>query len=256
MANSWFRMYAEWLDDAKVQMLTPEMQRHHVALLCLRCQQPTEKMTQAQIAFRLRVDETFLQQIKAVFLKAGFIDENWAVINWNKRQFVSDSSTPRVQRFRERQALKRDETLQKQPETQNETGPDTEQNRNRSEQRKAARGTRLSPDFKPTDAHRRLATDLGVSIREELQKFRDHWRAKAGREAVKVDWDAAFNNWLRKAPQFIPRGGQPRTHPTEPCPVEPDGEKADPEYWRKYAADRQAKGLPVPEWAQPYLSSA
>lgn len=112
-------------------MMPLDMQRHFVALLCLRCQQPTEKMSPQQIAFRLRVDETFLKRIHETFLKQGFINEDWSICNWNKRQFISDSSTDRVRAHRERQALKQDETLHVTNETVTVTAPEqnrTEQN--------------------------------------------------------------------------------------------------------------------------------
>ena len=152
MANSWFRMYSEWLDDEKVQMMSLEMQRHFVALLCLRCQQPTEKMTERQIAFRLRVDETFLKRIKETFLETGFINEDWSVSNWGKRQYLSDSSTSRVRKFRANKALKQDETFLKRDETQNVTAPDTEQIQNRAEQRKPKAASAFElPDWIPGD---------------------------------------------------------------------------------------------------------
>lgn len=241
MANSWFRFYSEWLDDAKIQMLSPEMQRHHVALLCLRCQQPTENMTDAQIAFRLRVDETLLKQIKGAFLQAGFIDDNWTLVNWNKRQFLSDCSTARVQRFRERQALKRGETLQKRPETVPVTPP--EQKQNRTEQKKpSARGTRLAPDFKPSDTHGKLAAELGLSVEEELDRFRDYWAAKAGREAVKADWNAAFRTWLRKARDFhgahlVDPGTVAKAEPADP--IKTAAQRAD---FLRSARERKANG--------------
>jgi len=133
MSNPWFRMYSEWLDDEKVQMLSFEMQRHMVALFCLRCQKPTESMSDEQIGFRLKVDETLLKQIKKRFIEANIVDENWSICNWNKRQYISDLSTDRVRAHRERQALKQDETLLKQDDSvscnvieQNRT--ETEQN--------------------------------------------------------------------------------------------------------------------------------
>ena len=126
-------MYSEILDDEKVQMMTFEEQRHLVMLFALRCQRPTEKMTSQQIAFRLRVDETFLKRLHETFLKHGFVAEDWSVCNWNKRQFLSDTSTQRVRAHRARQALKHDETLQNVSLKQSVTPPDTEQIQNRIE---------------------------------------------------------------------------------------------------------------------------
>lgn len=111
MSNPWFRMYSEWMDDEKVQMLPFDLQRHLVALFCLRCKRSTHEMPETQIAFRLKINETELKRCKEAFLREGFIDDDWGVLNWNKRQFVSDSSTERVRKFREKQAEKQDETL-------------------------------------------------------------------------------------------------------------------------------------------------
>ena len=40
-------------------------------------------------------------------------------------------------------------------------------------------------------------------VRVEADKFRDFWCAKAGREAVKVDWLATWRNWCRNAKPVI-----------------------------------------------------
>ncbi|GAA5110720.1 hypothetical protein GCM10023261_14600 [Bartonella jaculi] len=49
--------------------------------------------------------------------------------------------------------------------------------------------------------------DIGAAISEGLneeqarwqeKKFRDYWRAKSGKEALKVDWQATWRNWFRR----------------------------------------------------------
>lgn len=67
-----------------------------------------------------------LAETKSLFMANGFIDENWNLLNWNHRQFLSDSSTDRVRRHRENKALKQDETLQKRPCNGHVTAPDTD----------------------------------------------------------------------------------------------------------------------------------
>jgi hypothetical protein len=54
----------------------------------------------------------------------------------------------------------------------------------------------------PSADGRAFAVDsLGsnVAARGELGKFRDFWQAKAGADACKVDWDATWRNWIRRA---------------------------------------------------------
>jgi hypothetical protein len=129
--NQWFRMYAEFSTDPKIRTMSDVLQIRLVRLFCLRSSGLTEKLSCDELKYGIGCndDETFLET-KLAFQAKGFIDENWDVLNWNKRQFVSDSSTERVNKFRAKQALKQDETFQKRDETKNETHQNrTEQNR-------------------------------------------------------------------------------------------------------------------------------
>ena len=123
MPNAWFRMYAEFADDPKVQMMSEAMQRRLTMLFCLRCLgKPIETFRETEIAFKWRISMQDLAETKALFLENGFIDEKWNVLNWNKRQYVSDSSTERVRQYRER--LKQDETLQETEQAVTVTTPE------------------------------------------------------------------------------------------------------------------------------------
>ena len=164
MSYPWFRLYSEILDDEKVQLMSFEEQRHLVMLFALRCQRPTEKMTPKQIAFRLRVTETFLETLHETFLKHGFIDSDWSICNWNKRQFVSDSSTERVRKYREKSALKQSETFLKRHVTENVTAP--EQIQNRTEQKHK----RKKDDFVLPDWISVMAWNGFVEMRQKLKK--------------------------------------------------------------------------------------
>ncbi|NML61803.1 hypothetical protein HHL21_12070 [Massilia sp. RP-1-19] len=101
MANPWFRMYSEFANDPKVQMLDEVMQRRYVMLMCLRCSNDLETLHETEIAWALRIDAAAVAETKAIFLAKGFIDDRWKLLNWDKRQFVSDTSTARVARHRE-----------------------------------------------------------------------------------------------------------------------------------------------------------
>lgn len=101
MANLWFRLYSEFANDPKVQSLPEAMQRRLIMLFCLKCE---EKAFQERfVTFHWRITATELADTKTLFIEHGFIDDKWNLLNWNKRQFVSDSSTDRVKRYRERQ---------------------------------------------------------------------------------------------------------------------------------------------------------
>lgn len=98
--NPWFRFYSEFEDDPEVQMMSEAMQLRLVKTFCTRCKEQT--LTDKARAFKWHITPQELAETKAFFIENGFIDENWNVLNWNKRQFISDSSTVRTARYRER----------------------------------------------------------------------------------------------------------------------------------------------------------
>jgi hypothetical protein len=53
-------------------------------------------------------------------------------------------------------------------------------------------------------------------VQIEIAKFRDYWHARAGPNAVKLDWAATFRNWCRKAAEIDQRDGhaEPRKNST------------------------------------------
>ncbi|SNR44538.1 hypothetical protein SAMN06265360_10658 [Haloechinothrix alba] len=80
------------------------------------------------------------------------------------------------------------------------------------------RATRIPDDFTVTDdmiAWARTNTpDVG---RIETDKFIDYWRAKAGKDATKVDWVSTWRNWMRKAQQDVEnRRSRPAARPGKP----------------------------------------
>lgn len=61
------------------------------------------------------------------------------------------------------------------------------------------RGTRLSPDWRPSHSDIRFALERGLPsarIDTEAEKFRNYWVAKSGADACKRDWAACWRNWI------------------------------------------------------------
>ncbi len=118
-ANPWFRMYSEFSHDPKVQMMTEAMQRRYMMLMCMRCSNTLVTLHETEVAFHLRITEQELAETKALFVQKGFIDSSWNLLNWEKRQMLSDTSNVRVARHRALQKEKQQEqgngdvTLQK-----------------------------------------------------------------------------------------------------------------------------------------------
>jgi len=97
-----------------------------------------------------------------------------------------------------------------------------------------ARGSRLPPDWTPE----------GDYDREELERFRDYWIAKAGKDGVKLDWQATWRNWLRNSKQWKP------THPiAKPSGGDPPFPETGSIRYTVYADRVRALGLGLdPDW--------
>jgi hypothetical protein len=135
MANSWFRLYAEFAHDAKVQMMSECDQRRLVMLFCIRCNGDVT-LQDEEVAFQLRISNEEWQVTKASFVSRGFINSDNEVLNWDKRQFLSDSSAERVARHRANKKQERNVTV---------TPSDTEQIQNRTDtEQKKKKPTQLS----------------------------------------------------------------------------------------------------------------
>ncbi len=99
MANQWFRLYGEFAHDAKVQMLSECNQRRLIMLFCIRCNGDVT-LHDDEVTFQLRVTDYEWAETKAIFISKGFINKDNELLNWDKRQFISDSSAERVAKHR------------------------------------------------------------------------------------------------------------------------------------------------------------
>lgn len=117
MSNSWFRFYHEFATDPKVQMLSEADQRRYVMILCLKCCNGDVTLPDEAVAFQLRITNEEWAQTKANLISKKLIDEDNKPTAWNKRQFISDSSTARVAKHRSNKKRRCNVTV---------TPPDTE----------------------------------------------------------------------------------------------------------------------------------
>ena len=205
MANPWFRLYSEFAHDPKIQMLSEAMQRRYVMLMCLRCSEVLETLHETEIAFQLRLSTEELEQTKQLFISKNFIDKHWNLLNWDKRQFVSDSSTMRVAKHRnkKKQVSNADETLQKRQSNAIDTDTDTEQIQKKVNNK---RGSRLAQDWFLSKSMGDWATQERPDLyaRQVAEQFKDYWVAQAGQKGVKLDWDATWRNWVRNTKAVKP----------------------------------------------------
>jgi hypothetical protein len=130
MANQWFRMYSEFATDPKVQMLSEPFQRRLTMLFCLRCN-GNVTLQDEEVTFLLRITPDEWIATKQCFIAKGFISESNEILNWDKRQFASDTSKNRVAAYRERK--KNDSNVTVTLPEQKSNGIDTEHIQNRTD---------------------------------------------------------------------------------------------------------------------------
>ncbi|ACS51260.1 phage related protein [Bartonella grahamii as4aup] len=94
------------------------------------------------------------------------------------------------------------ETTSEQIESSSDNKPPIHEQENVSKKAKRAqanRGCRLPADFEPDYD---FAIEEGLPperVKVEIAKFRDYWTAKSGKDATKIDWQATWRNWVRRA---------------------------------------------------------
>jgi hypothetical protein len=72
--------------------------------------------------------------------------------------------------------------------------------------RKPKRATAYPADFYPNETGEQVATQGGVSIPSELEKFRDYHLARG---STMKDWQAAWRTWARNAAKFAQEKARP-----------------------------------------------
>jgi hypothetical protein len=125
--SRWFRFYDEALDDPKVQTLPPALFKIWVNLLCLASKNDGIIPRLQDVAFSLRMTEPDVCERIGMLQAAGLLDVEGEYVvphNWKGRQYKSDVSTERVQRFRKRSGNVSSAVSETPPDT------DTEQIRN------------------------------------------------------------------------------------------------------------------------------
>ena len=232
MSNPWFRMYSEFAHDPKVQMMPEVMQRRYVMLMCMRCSNALVTLQADEIAFHLRIDAAQLEETKALFVAKGFINEAWELLNWEKRQFSSDTSAQRVAKHRaakkaaEEAARNGHVTLPQQKsnalDTDTDTDTDTEEKRRAKATSKAeakATASRLPADWSASadDIEFCKAERPDLVPTQTEQRFRDYWIAQPGVKGRKADWPATWRNWVRneRAAHGAAAGRPAKFDPTE-----------------------------------------
>lgn len=230
--SRWFRLYDEVLDDPKVQKLSPEHFKFWINLLCLASKHDGVLPDSEGVSFALRIPFHETQECLKFLFQHGLIDQTKKGLmphGWSKRQYKSDTSTDRVKRFRQRFRNVTETVTVTPPET------DTEQRQIQIQKQSKARGSRLPQDWLPE----------GSYDQEELERFRDYWTAKAGKDGVKLDWQATWRNWLRNSAQWKVHAPTAKPMPAKDPPFPESGSIR----YSVYGERVQALGLGLdPDW--------
>jgi DNA-directed RNA polymerase delta subunit len=243
---TWFRLYADIINDEKILSLTAEDRWHYIAICCLMCDGTLSKYEGDELVkkmrIKLRMSEADLRETLKRLETEKLVSSRFIPAAWNKRQFKSDVSTDRVRRYRSKQKQELNNKHKNRsgnvsrngavtpPETESDTDiekaqdssslspkrkppPDDALDIPASLDRRAKTGRRLSEDWKPEQLTSRFASLAKCTISEinqvaplEFEKFRNYWLAKTGKDATKLDWQKTWENWLLKALQDHYRG--------------------------------------------------
>lgn len=106
----WFRLYSDVLNSPKVQTLSPDIFKVWINCLCIACNKDEtfqgtlhETIVETAYALRLPVSETQEALDSLVAADLLYIEDGlYHIVNWDKRQFKSDTSTERVKSFRDK----------------------------------------------------------------------------------------------------------------------------------------------------------
>lgn len=75
----------------------------------------------------------------------------------------------------------------------------------RLQESERTRGTRLRPNWEPSEATRQWIQREGYPeqwVDTQFHKFHDYWQSISGKRGIKLNWDSTFRNWLRNAAEW------------------------------------------------------
>lgn len=131
MANTWFRLYNDIVNDPKIKMLAFEDRWHYVAILVFKNMGEMDKprkegLFERLLAVHLGLNITELDSLKKRLMDVDLIDDTFQPKNWDKRQYKTDSSTERVRKHRAKSKGCKDVTPMKRYSNVSVTAPDTD----------------------------------------------------------------------------------------------------------------------------------
>lgn len=216
MTYPWFRMYHEFAGDPVIQALAFDDQRHFVMALCLKAtgfldrDMPSPEFRHRAICKALGLDPVAGADALRRLREVGLVDGNWHPVAWDRRQFKSDNSTARVQKFRATHSQKEEELNPLKTETEGNVSGNVSETL-QTPPKKKTQASRIPEGWQPSDSLIAYAEQQLPNVDAErlAEAFTDYWRAAAGEKARKVDWDATWRTWVRRSGDRYPMKRQP-----------------------------------------------
>ena len=213
-ALPWLRLYTEIIDDEKLGLLSFEDRWHFVAILCLKGKgvidgEQDPEMLQRKVALKIGLSVAELEKMAKRLSRMGLIDsETFQPVAWSARQMQSDTSTDRVQAYRERmKQVKREGNVSV---TAQEVDTDTD--KEDSSQKAGA----LCPHQSIVDLyHQTLPTARRIQewTPARQQSLRARWREKPDRQSL--EWWGKFFGYVAKSEFLSGRTQAPGRKPFE-----------------------------------------
>lgn len=77
--------------------------------------------------------------------------------------------------------------------------------------KKEKKGTRLPEDWQPSENLLQWVykTAPKLDLAKEVEVFKNYWLAKSGKDAVKIDWERTFQNWIYRTLDFARASPKP-----------------------------------------------
>jgi len=182
----WIKLYNDVLDDYAYASL-PDASKYHLSAIWLLASRSNNSLPfdPQWIANRINAKSPVDLEI---LVQAGFIVLEQAL--QTPEQVASKTLHTPEQSAR--------------PETETETETETEGEGRARTSAPRPKASRLPDGWLPSAelAEWTKRECPRIDCRVEAEKFRDYWRSKPGSSGVKLDWDATWRNWVRKAQEF------------------------------------------------------
>ncbi len=199
----WFRVYTDIVDNHKLRMLAFEDRWHYIAVLACHnagILKGENEFKERALAVKLGLQVRELDELKRRLCDVRLVDENWLPLNWDERQYKSDSSTARVAKYRKNKKKSQEKRYSNVTVTPPDTDTDTEQKQKQKKESKEllARVATLGIDLDLWNEYLKTRKRLGCNnsgrglkvLCTEIEKL-----VKLGQNATEAVERANSNGW-------------------------------------------------------------